>query len=186
MAEDMNEAYLFRRKLEEIGRNVVQEMRAIVQRGYEGRPAVASGNLLKSIDYDIEVQNGVWTLMIEYADYGHFVNVGRRPGRFPPKKDIENWMRLKGIPNEALWPIMVKIKKGGFYSKKIAMVRGTDKTTGKTGQSTIYSTPVKGLHFTDPLAKNLDLQSLSKNLGVALRDLVAEEMEKIKKEIEKK
>lgn len=174
------------KKLEEIGKKVVQEMREIVMKGYNGRPAVASGNLLNSIDYSVEVQEGVWTLLIEYADYGHFVNVGRSPGRFPPKKDIENWMRLKGIPEKALWPIMVKIKNGGFYSNKIGQFRGTDRKTGQTLTKSVYSTPVKGLHFTDPLTKNLDLQSLSKNLGVALRDLVAEEMEKIKKEIETK
>jgi hypothetical protein len=172
--------------LEGIGKTIVDEMKAIIQTGYMGRPAIASGKLINSIDYDIQVQDGVWTLVIEYADYGKWVNNGRNPGRFPPKAAIENWVRMKGLPQKAVWPIMVKIKKGGFYSKKIAMVRGTDKTTGKTGQSTIYSTPVKGLHFTSPLDKNLELSSLHKELGVAFHDYIQEEFDKIKKEIDTK
>jgi hypothetical protein len=167
------------KKLEEIGKKVVQEMRDIIQEGYGGRPAVASGNLMRSIDYDVQVQNGVWTLVIEYADYGKFVNNGRSPGKFPPKASIEAWVKLKGLPISAVWPIMVKIKKGGFYSKKMGTIRMGDKSTS------VY-TPIKGLHFTDPLAKNLDLQSLSKNLGVAFKDLIQDEIDKIKKEIETK
>jgi hypothetical protein len=136
--------------LERAGAEIVAEMANIIKKNN----AVASGNLLKSLTYDVTVDSGVWGLVIEYADYGRFVDKGRNPGRFPPKKDIENWMRLKGIPQSALWPIMWKIKKGGFYSKKV----------GETGTYT----PIKGIHFTDPFSKNVDLQNLKKYFGEAL------------------
>jgi hypothetical protein len=134
--------------LEKAGAEIVAQMANIIKQNN----AVASGNLLKSLTYDVTVDSGVWSLVIEYADYGRFVDKGRNPGRFPPKKDIENWMRLKGIPQSALWPIMMKIKKAGFYSKKV----------GST------YTPVKGIHFTDPFSKNADLQNLKKYFGEAL------------------
>lgn len=162
--------------LEEIGQKVVGEMKNILAEGYMGRPAVATGKLYNSIDYDIQVNGGVWTLVIEYADYGKWVNNGRNPGRFPPKKDIEAWVRLKGLPQKAVWPIMMKIKKGGFYSKKMGVVR-----SGEKSQS-VY-TPVRGLHFTSPLEKNLDLKALKQDLGVAFHDFIQEEFEKMKKEI---
>ena len=173
------------KKLEEIGQKVVDEMKAIVTRGYMGRPAVASGNLLNSIQYDVTVNSGVWTLVIEYADYGKWVNNGRNPGKFPPKKDIEAWVRLKGLPQTAVWPIMMKIKNGGFYSTKIGQFNIRNKTTGQMSQRSVYSTP-QGLHFTDPLAKNIELNNLHKELGVAFHDYLQEEFEKMKKEIAQK
>jgi hypothetical protein len=169
--------------LEQIGQQVVDEMKAIIMKGYMGRPAVATGNLLNSIQYDVQVNGGVWTLVVEYADYGKWVNNGRNPGKFPPKAAIEQWVRLKGLPDKAVWPIMMKIKKGGFYSQKIGQFNIRNNQTGQMSQSSVYSTPVKGLHFTDPLTKNLELQSLSKELGIAFHDYIQEEFEKMKKEI---
>jgi hypothetical protein len=153
--------------LEKAGAEIITEMANIIKKNN----AVASGNLLKSLSYDVTVDSGVWSIVIEYADYGRFVDKGRNPGRFPPKKDIENWMRLKGIPQEALWPIMMKIKKGGYYSNKI-------------GNS---YTPVKGIHFTDPFTKNADLRNLKKYFGEAfaasLRTDIMDEVKKIQAEI---
>lgn len=169
------------KKLEEIGSKVVAEMRGILQKGYNGRPAIASGNLYNSIDYEIQVNEGVWTLVIEYADYGKWVNNGRSPGRFPPKRAIEDWCRLKGLPQKAVWPIMVKIKKGGFYSSKIGQFNITDKD-GNQSKRSVYS-QARGLHFTDPLSKNLELSNLHKELGVAFHDFIQDEFEKLKKEI---
>lgn len=165
------------KKLEEIGKEITDQMKAIVQKGMYGRPSVASGNLLNSITYDVYVESGVWNLVIEYADYGKYVDRGRNPGRFPPRKDIERWASLKGIPQTAVYPIMVKIARGGFYSKKMGVLRLGDKS------KSVY-TPVKGLHFTSPLETNLDLRKLSEELGVAFRDAIQSEInEFIKKDM---
>jgi hypothetical protein len=157
------------KKLEEVGNQIIDEMKAIITAGYKGRPAIASGNLLKSLSYDVYVDNGVWNLVIEYADYGKYVDKGRNPGRFPPKKDIENWARLKGIPQSAVYPIMVKIARGGFYSSKMGVVRGG-------GKSRSVYTPVKGLNFTSPLEKNLDLRKLTEAFGEAIVANIKEEL----------
>lgn len=151
--------------LEDIGKQVIKEMGDIIK----SNNSVASGNLLNSLSYDVYVENGVWNLVIEYADYGKYIDKGRHPGRFPPKSDIENWMRLKGIPKQALWPIMVKIKKGGFYSKKMGTVR-------MGGKSSSVYTPVKGINFTDPLAKNLDIAKLKEEFADAFSATVREDL----------
>lgn len=142
--------YYIRARLLEAGKLITNQMKEIIK----SKGAVASGKLINSIDYDVIVDDatGLWTLTIEYEDYGYFVDQGRNPGRFPPKDAIQNWMRLKGIPQEALWPIMVKIKKAGFYSK---MVGGVP-----------LSRP-RGIHFTDPFTQNIDLKKLTKELGEA-------------------
>lgn len=141
-------------KLNELGDTIIAEMAAIIK----GKGAVASGNLINSLKHEVIFENGQFELAIEYADYGKFVNLGRNPSaKFPPMADIKTWMSLKGIPQEALWPIMVKIKRGGFYSKKVGMLKG--KVDGRDKQQTIYSRPV-GIHFTSPFETNLDLRKI--------------------------
>lgn len=158
--------------LELVGKEITTEMANIIKENN----AIASGNLLKSLTYDVYVENGVWNLVIEYEDYGRFVDKGRNPGKFPPKADIENWLRLKGLPKEALWPVMMKIKKGGFYSKKMGTVRGG-------GKSMSVYTPVKGIHFTDPFTKNINLQILKEEFGKAFAAAITEDIVKeLKKE----
>ena len=59
---------------------------------------IASGDLIKSIDYKvIEDANGILLKIIANETF-NFVDEGRRPGaRMPPITPIENWMKRKGI-----------------------------------------------------------------------------------------
>lgn len=140
-------------KLSKLGAQIVKEMGDIIK----AKGAVASGNLLRSLDYEVKFEGGVWQLLIEYEDYGYFVDKGRNPGRFPPMQNIKRWMSLKGIPQEALWPIMIKIKKAGFYSKMVGGVA--------------LSRP-RGIHFTDPFTQNLDLRKVIKDFeGMIVADI---------------
>jgi len=146
--------------LDNIAKKIIREMGDKIKAGYGGRPSIASGRLLNSLDYQILLsESGEWSLTFEYIDYGRFVDKGRNPGRFPPKAAIQNWMRLKGINEDKLWPIMVKIKKGGFYSKKLG-----SSTSGNQSIS-IYARP-KGINFTDPFTKNIDLQKLQESIAL--------------------
>ena len=147
-------------KLNEIGEEIVKDMANIITK----KNAIASGNLLRSLSYDVEFsKDGKWELIIEYADYGYFVDKGRNPGKFPPGPAIKNWMSRKGIPAEAFWAIMTKIKKAGYYSK---MVGG------------VPLSPARGIRFTDPFTYNIELSKLKKEFG----ELFAAD---IKKEITK-
>lgn len=141
-------------KLDELGKLITTEMAEIIK----SKGAVASGNLLNSLKHEVVFTNGQFDLIIEYADYGKFVNLGRMPSsKMPPMQSIKQWMSLKGIPQSALWPIMIKIQKAGFYSKKTGMLRG--QVAGKQRQQTIYSRPT-GINFTSPFEKNLDLRKI--------------------------
>lgn len=59
---------------------------------------IASGDLIKSIDYKvIEDANGILLKIIANETF-NFVDEGRRAGaRMPPITPIENWMKRKGI-----------------------------------------------------------------------------------------
>lgn len=57
----------------------------------------ATGKLLESINFEIELQNTMVYANINMEDYAKFVNDGRGPGKFPPLKEIEDWVKTRGI-----------------------------------------------------------------------------------------
>ena len=48
------------------------------------------------------------------ADYGTFVDQGRKPGKQPPISKIRQWLSIKGIPQKAAFPIAKKIGRYGI------------------------------------------------------------------------
>ena len=59
----------------------------------------ASGKLLNSFSYKIiEDTQGLLSLgLFSDVDYAEFVDKGRSPGRMPPVRSIERWIKVKGI-----------------------------------------------------------------------------------------
>lgn len=161
-------------ELKKIADKIVKEMKTTLQKGYSGRPAIASGKLINSINYDITLsESGEWSVVFEYLDYGRFVDKGRNPGRFPNAGAIKNWIALKGIPKEAFFPIMIKIKQGGFYSKRTATSKSGNQTIG------IYSRP-RGLNFTDAFTKSLDLSDLADAISLSVEEYLIKPKEEEK------
>lgn len=76
---------------------------------------IATEELYDSIGYDLtQVQNGI-SLKFFMAEYGRYVDKGRKPGgKFPPPKPIAKWMEIKGIEPTALYPIRRKIAEQGI------------------------------------------------------------------------
>lgn len=59
---------------------------------------VASGRLLRSLDYEIiEKVEGQFEVIIKALDYLKFVDEGRRPGKQPPLKAILSWVKTRNI-----------------------------------------------------------------------------------------
>lgn len=57
----------------------------------------ATGRLLESINYDLETRDTIVSVHINMEDYAKFVNDGRGPGKYPPLKEIEDWIKVRGI-----------------------------------------------------------------------------------------
>lgn len=97
--------------LNEYGKNAIAEAINLLRSAGK----VASGNLINSLTYDIqELMEGSYELVFSYADYGDEVDSGRKPGSFPPISSIEPWLTLRGIPEEAAFPIARSIYKFGI------------------------------------------------------------------------
>ena len=86
----------------------------------------ASGQLIQSIKTTIEEVDGNDTIVVNAEPYLKFVDKGvsgtiRKYNtpysyrQFPPRIDaISNWVRLKGLPQEAVFPIRNKIFRYGI------------------------------------------------------------------------
>lgn len=92
--------------------DITKEMKSIIKLN----GAFASGRLYDSVKYKVyKDRQEVYHMEFDYVYYGLWVNYGRKPSnKMPPLNDIREWCRLKGIPEEAAFPIAKKIKEFGF------------------------------------------------------------------------
>lgn len=81
----------------------------LIQEGKE-----ASGTLVNSVRTAIRTDGQKAVIEIYAEDYIRFVDKGRQPGRFPPISSIRSWVALKGISEEAVFPIARKIAEQGI------------------------------------------------------------------------
>lgn len=66
---------------------------------------VATGQLLRSIDFDIQIKGGTISIYFYYLDYGVDLDTGVPASKIPKSgaavtariKSLENWVRVKGI-----------------------------------------------------------------------------------------
>jgi hypothetical protein len=93
--------------LERFGRSITSEMRTRLTNLGKS----ATGDLINSITYQRQGNN----LNILMSDYAVYVNNGRRPGgRMPPPGSLDTWLRARGIPQEADYPIRRAIAERGI------------------------------------------------------------------------
>lgn len=98
------------RALQFLGDSIVGDMKAII----ELNGSIATGWLIDSIASKVfKDKNDVYSLSFSYLFYGKFVDRGRGPG-MPPIEPIREWARIKGIPQEAVYPIARKIGREGY------------------------------------------------------------------------
>lgn len=91
--------------LEAFGEDTVDTMRNIlISNGKD-----ASGELIRSLSYQITYEETDIDIEFSMVDYGQFVDKGRKPGKQPPISSISKWLAIKGIPQKFAFPIARKI-----------------------------------------------------------------------------
>lgn len=79
--------------LEKWGRETIVKMVAVLK----SNDSFASGFLINSLSEEfIEDIEGA-SVVINFAEYGIYVDSGRRPGKWPPIRPIKDWVRNKGL-----------------------------------------------------------------------------------------
>jgi len=67
-----------------------------------------------SLKNNVDIETGKDSIKLVMPKYGIFVDAGRKPGKQPPLNVIYEWVKKKGIPREAAFPIARKIGKEGL------------------------------------------------------------------------
>lgn len=78
--------------LDEFGQIIIKEYRDELEADNN-----ANGQLYQSLSYTVSNGNSGWVITISLADYWKYVEYGRKPGKWPPREAIENWIRVKRI-----------------------------------------------------------------------------------------
>jgi hypothetical protein len=105
-----------KKALDEVGKLYIKELTLQLLRA--GKKA--SGELINSLSYEVLTTVDGYLLQISAEDYITFVDKGRKPGRFPPRKAIDKWIKTrnikpKGITQDQLsFLISRKIKEKGI------------------------------------------------------------------------
>lgn len=87
----------------------------------EYKDSNATGNLQRSLNHKfVEEIEGV-TLDVTGLEYYKYLDFGRKAGSFPPISAISSWANVKGIPQEAVWPIAQNIYKFGIEPRNISL-----------------------------------------------------------------
>lgn len=83
---------------------------------------VASSKLIRSLGSKVrESSNGQYTIRLLAANHFQYVDSGRSPGTFPPLQAISRWVELKGISQDAVFPIMKSIQENGIAPANITI-----------------------------------------------------------------
>lgn len=90
---------------------IAERVNGLVATELEQQGHNATGKLSKSLRNEVDI-----TSIKGYAeDYSVFVNNRSRPHGFNKKgvEQLKEWLKVKNIPKEALWPIIKTIEKEG-------------------------------------------------------------------------
>lgn len=58
---------------------------------------IASGNFRNLTSYEVEINGGHYIIYMNMPAYWKYVEYGRNPGKWPPRKPIEDWIRVKPL-----------------------------------------------------------------------------------------
>lgn len=96
---------------DDFGESLVEELKFQIA----NKDKFATGNLADSMYYEVRTGDGKAVVAVIAADYFRFVDKGRRPGgKMPPDKAIRKWVRVKGIPERAVFVIRRAIARKGI------------------------------------------------------------------------
>jgi hypothetical protein len=102
---------------DELKKSLIQEMRRT--------KSIATGDLIKSLNIEIEKTSDGAIISLASNDYITFIEKGRKRGKYAPVKDLERWVRAKGIASDRkkvtsiAFAINNKIKKEGIKPRPI-------------------------------------------------------------------
>ena len=108
---------LYKELGDELKKNLIQELRRT--------KVIASGDLLKSIQFTVEPTDDGGIVVLNGNDYITYIDKGRKPGKYAPTSALKEWIRAKGIATDEAkvtaiaFAINNKIKKKGIKARPV-------------------------------------------------------------------
>jgi hypothetical protein len=102
---------------DELKKNLIQELRRT--------KAIASGDLLKSVNFTVQLTPQGAVINLNGNDYITYVDEGRKPGKYAPVSALKQWIKAKGIATDdakvtaVAFAINTKIKRQGIKARPI-------------------------------------------------------------------
>ena len=127
--------------LNEFGKDYVKILIRLLKK--EGK--VASSALINSISYKLKEQAGLIQYQLIANDYLQYVDEGRKPGSYPPIRAIADWVRVKGISKDAIFPIARSIFKFGIKPTNVLKKTLTEIQTSPTLMNKYEDTLVENM-----------------------------------------
>jgi hypothetical protein len=103
----------------------------------------ASNRLINSFSQKLSETSSEINIAIQSEDYLEYIDKGRKRGTYPPIKEIAQWAKLKGIGENAAFPIAKNIYKFGIKPTNVL-----DKAEKNVLNGPIYT------KFEDGIVKN--------------------------------
>lgn len=80
---------------------VMEEMAIAIRNEYQDNlirnDRIASGDLLNNIEYEVTRGDFTYTIYVKMKDYWHYVENGRKAGKWPPIDNILRWITVKPV-----------------------------------------------------------------------------------------
>jgi hypothetical protein len=117
MAKFIISTELYKDLGDELKKSLIQELRRT--------KAIASGDLLKSVNFTVEMTPVGAVISLNGNDYITYVDEGRKPGRYAPTSALKQWIKAKGIATDEAkvssiaFAINNKIKRQGIKARPI-------------------------------------------------------------------
>lgn len=85
-----------------------------------------TGRLIKSLRSNVVRTTNDLKIVIEGEEYLNYVDRGRRPGKYPPLREISKWAQVKGISQKAVYPIARSIFKFGIKPTNVIQLSNNE------------------------------------------------------------
>lgn len=100
--------------------------------------AVATGELERSLAYQVTWNGSSFEVDFTMVDYGVYVDRGRRPGKQPPIGPIKEWARVRGLPESIAFPVARTIGREGIAARPFfgsSVDEGTDQLVQRLAEA---------------------------------------------------
>lgn len=119
----------------------------------------SSGTLIRSIDYEVVQKGNMIDIQLLGESYFVYVDKGRKPGKFPPIKEIKKWIQKKRIKG-----------RGGISDDSLAFLIARSIKENGIDPTNVLEESIQNVYRSNKLNKAL-FETMEDKIDVMLKNL---------------